>query len=303
MNPDSIRLFKDIAHTKSFSRAAKLNDISQSAASQQVQELERVVAVALVDRSRRPLVVTEAGHLFAEYCRDLLRRREEFDAALARLKQDLEGTVRVASIYSIGLSEIALLEREYSRRFPQAHLEVQYLRPERVLAAVLEDQADLGLLSYPERSREIQVIPWRREEMVLATAADHPLARKAAEIQGPLPPAELNGVDFVSFDEELPIRRDVDNFLRELGVTVNVAMQFDNLQMIKEAVSQRLGVSLLPARLMREEIRQRRLASIRIAGAELYRPLGIIHRKRKRFNQVAQAFLDLLREKPTPEAA
>jgi DNA-binding transcriptional LysR family regulator len=73
--------------------------------------------------------------------------------------------------------------------------------------------------------------------------------------------------------------------------------------MIKEAVAQRMGVSILPARLTREEIRQRRLASIRIAGAELYRPLGIIHRKKKRFHQVAQAFLDLLREKPTPEAA
>ena len=77
----------------------------------------------------------------------------------------------------------------------------------------------------------------------------------------------------------------------------------DNLQMIKEAVARRLGVSLLPARLMREEIRQRRLAPVRITGAELYRPLGIIHRRRKRFNQVAQAFLDSLREKPTSEVA
>jgi DNA-binding transcriptional LysR family regulator len=278
-----------------------MNKISQSAASQQVQELERELAVTLLDRSTRPLVVTPAGHLFADYCRDILRRRDELDAALARLKQEVDGTVRVASIYSIGLSEMAQLEREYARRYPQARLDVQYFRPDRVVAAVLEDQADLGLLSYPEPSREIQVIPWRREEMVLTTTPDHPLAKRAAEIQGAIPAPEIEGLDFVAFDEDLPIRREVDRFLRELGVAVNIAMSFDNLQMVKEAVAQKMGVSILPARLLREEIRQRRLASIRIAGAEIYRPLGIIHRKKKRFNRVAQAFLDLLREKPSPE--
>jgi DNA-binding transcriptional LysR family regulator len=280
-----------------------MNEVSQSAASQQVQELEREMGVDLLDRSKRPLVVTQAGHLFADYCRDILRRKEEFDGALAGLKQALEGTVRVASIYSIGLSEMVQLEQEYSRRLPLAKLDIQYLRPEKVVSAVLEDQADLGLISYPESSRDIQVIPWRREEMVLATAPDHPLARKAAEIQGAIAPGELEGLDFISFDEDLPIRREIDRFLRDRGVTVNILKHFDNLRMIMEAVAQRMGVSILPARLMREEIRQRRLASIRIAGAELYRPLGIIHRKRKRFHQVAQAFLDLLREKRAPEAA
>jgi len=303
VNSDSIQLFKDIAQTRSFSKAALINRISQSAASQQVQELERELGMDLLDRSKRPLVVTQAGHLFADYCRDALRRKEEFEAALAGLKQTVEGTVRVASIYSIGLSEMVQLEREYSRRLPLAKLDVQYLRPEKVIAAVLNDDADLGLISYPESSRDIQVIPWRREEMVLATAPDHPLAKRAAEIQGAIAGAEMEGVDFVSLDEDLPLRHEVDRFLRDLGVSVNVVKHFDNLQMIKEAVAQRMGVSILPARVMREEIRQRRLASIRIAGAELYRPLGIIHRKKKRFHQVAQAFLDLLREKPTPEAA
>jgi DNA-binding transcriptional LysR family regulator len=298
---DSLKLFRDIAQTRSFSKGAAMNEVGQSAASQQIQEMERILGVTLLDRSSRPLVVTPAGQLFLDYCRDMLRRREEFDAALAQFKQKVEGTVRVASIYSIGLSEMAQLEQEYARRLPQARLEVQYLRPEKVYAAVLADQADLGLVSYPEPSREINVIPWRREEMVLATAPDHPLARKAAALAGPIPASDLDGVDFVSFDDDLPIRREVDRFLKDRGIEVNVTLHFDNVQMIKEAVAHRVGVSLMPARVMREDIRQRRLVAVRIAGAELYRPLGIIHRRKKRFHQVAQAFLELLREKPTPE--
>ena len=143
------------------------------------------------------------------------------------------------------------------------------------------------------------MIPWRREEMVLAVAPDHPLARRRRRR---LRPQELNGADFISFDEDLPIRRHMDRFLKEHGVEVNIALHFDNIQMIKEAVTHRVGVSIMPARIMQDDIEQGRLAAVRIADATLFRPLGIIHRKKKRFHRVAQAFLDLLREGSGPEA-
>jgi LysR family transcriptional regulator, transcriptional activator of the cysJI operon len=288
---ESLKLFRDIAQTRSFSRGAALNGVSQSAASQHVQDLEKTLGTELLDRSTRPLVVTPAGKLYEDFCRDVLRRKEEFEAALDRLKQEVEGTVRVASIYSIGLSEMAQIEREFSHRRPQAQLEVEYLRPEKVYAAVLAGEADLGLVSYPEASREINVIPWRQEEMVLAASPYHPLAQLARVV-----PEDLNGVEFIGFDEDLPIHREVDRFLRERGVQVAETLHFDNLQMIKEAVAHREGVSILPARILRDEVMQGRLAAIPIAASELYRPLGIIHRKKKRFHPVAQAFLDLLRE-------
>ena len=295
MSHESLKLFRDIAQNRSFSRGAALNGVSQSAASQHVQDLEKTLGTMLLDRSTRPLAVTPAGKLYEDFCRDVLRRKEEFEAALDRLKQEVEGTVRVASIYSIGLSEMAQLEREFSQRRPEARLSVEYLRPEKVYAAVLADEADLGLVSYPEASREINVISWRQEEMVLAASPYHPLAQLARVV-----PEDLNGVEFIGFDEDLPIHREVDRFLRERGVQVAETLHFDNLQMIKEAVAHRAGVSILPARILRDEVMQGRLAAIPIEAAELYRPLGIIHRKKKRFHPVAQAFLDLLRE-PSPE--
>jgi DNA-binding transcriptional LysR family regulator len=300
VNYENLKLFRDIAQTHSFSRGASMNGISQSAASQHVQELERTLGVELLDRSTRPLAVTPAGRLYGEFCRDLLRRREDFEAALQRMRQEVEGTLRVAAIYSVGLSEMVGLEREFERRQPEAKLEVQYLRPERIYEAVLAGDVDLGLVSYPESRRDITVIPWRREEMVLAVSPEHPLASRADAV----PPAELNGADFITFDDDLPIRRHMDRFLKEHGVEVNVSLHFDNIPSIKEAVMHRAGaVSIMPARIMKDEVAQGRLAAVRIADATLYRPLGIIHRKKKRFHRVAQAFLDLLREGSGPEAA
>ena len=276
-----------------------MNGISQSAASQHVQELERSLGVELLDRSTRPLTITPAGKLYSEFCRDILRRRDDFEAALQRVKEEVEGTLRVASIYSVGLSEMVELEREFSQRQPEAKVQVQYLRPERIYEAVLSGEADLGLISYPEARRDITVIPWRREEMVLAVAPAHPLADRG----GSIVPQDLSGVDFIAFDDDLPIRRHLDRFLKDHGVEVHVAMHFDNIQMIKEAVIHNVGISIMPFRTMREDIEQHRLAAVRIADATLFRPLGIIHRKKKRFHRVAQAFLDLLREALPPETA
>jgi len=285
------RLFREIAQTRSITRAATHCGISQSAATQHLQEVEKRLGVGLVDRRTRPLALTAAGKLYAEFCRDILRRQERFQAALGRLKGDAEGTVQVASIYSIGLSEMTRVRAEFKRRHPRAHLQVDYLRPEKIYGAVLQDQADLGLVSYPVAKRELAVIPWRQEQMAVAMAPSHPLARKAL-----CSPADLEGQDFIGFDEDLLIRRELDRFLREQGVTVRMLMQFDNIQTIKEAVALGQGISILPERTMQAEIEQGRLVSVPLDAPGLLRPLGIIHRKQKQFNLATQAFLKLLRE-------
>jgi DNA-binding transcriptional LysR family regulator len=292
---ENLKLFRDIAQTKSISRGAALNDISQSAASQYIQEMERRLGVTLLDRTTRPLALTQAGKLFYELCRDALRREEQFEVQLESLKGLVEGTVRVASIYSIGLSEMSRVQEEFVARFPNAQLHVDYLRPDKVYETVLADQADLGLVSYPVASKDLAVIPWREEEMTVAAPPTHALAQKPV-----LVPADLEGQDFVSFDEDLIIRRELDRFFRGQGIEMRVAMQFDNIQMIKEAVALGSGISILPARTMQAEIAQGRLVSIPLHAPGLVRPVGVVHRKRKRFNHATQAFLDLLLEQPAP---
>jgi DNA-binding transcriptional LysR family regulator len=292
---ENLKLFRDIAQMRSISRGATLHEISQSAASQYMQEMERRLGVSLLDRTTRPLALTPAGKLFFELCRDVLRREEQFQLQLDNLKELVEGAVRVASIYSIGLSEMSRLQDEFAARFPHAQLHVDYLRPDKVYEAVMADQADLGLVSYPVGTKDLAVIPWREEEMAVAAPPSHPLAKKTV-----LVPADLNGQEFVGFDEELMIRRELDHFFREQGIEIQLAMQFDNIQMIKEAVALGSGISILPARTMQAEIAQGRLVSIPLHAPELVRPVGIVHRKRKRFSHAVESFLELLLEQPAP---
>ncbi len=117
---EDCKLFRDIVQSRSVSRGAAMNGISQSAASQHIQELERRMDVSLLDRSVRPLETTPVGRLYFDLCRDVLRREDEFRFACERLHKQVDGLVRVASIYSIGLSEMTRLRADFERRFPRS---------------------------------------------------------------------------------------------------------------------------------------------------------------------------------------
>jgi LysR family transcriptional regulator, transcriptional activator of the cysJI operon len=284
-----LQLFKDIVQNRSISRGAALNGVTQSAASQTVQELERVLGAQLLDRSRRPLDVLPAGKAMYEFGRDVLRRQQQFYTELEEIRGGDGGALKIAAIYSVGLSEMSKLEEEFHRRLPAAQLEVAYLRPEKVYQAVADDRVDLGLVSYPEATRDVVALPWRNEEMVVACGAGHRLSGRSS-----LTPGELDGIEFIAFDEDLPISRDIERFLREHGVKVHVVMRFDNIQSMKEALRMGSAVSILPAPMLESDVAEGRLKTISLS-APLFRPLGIIHRRRRSFQRAAQVFLDLLR--------
>jgi LysR family transcriptional regulator, transcriptional activator of the cysJI operon len=283
------RLFKEIAATRSMTRGAQHCGVSQSAASQHVQEVERFLGVTLLDRGKRPLDLTPAGRIYQDFCRDVLRREEELSLALDAIKGAVEGTVRVAAIYSTGLSEMSRLREEFELRYPTATLNVEYMRPDRIYEALRGDVADLGLVSYPESSKEFTAIPWRTEEMQVAVPPTHEFA-----LRGEIYPADLSGQPFIGFDDDLTIRRELDRFLRTQGVELRLVMTFDNIQMIKEAVALGSGLSILPARTMQAEIEQGRLVAVKLHAPDLVRPVGIVHRRRKKFNRATQALLGML---------
>jgi len=293
MFPDA-KLFRDIVQQRSISRGARLNRISQSAASQQIQELERRLKVQLLDRTTRPVNATPAGKLYSELCRDICCREEEFIAGLEALQSNTEGRVRIASIYSVGLSEIPRHREEFLKRFPKVDLVLDLCRPDAVYTALLEDRVDLGLVSYPEATKELTVLPWRDEPMSVVLPPDHPLSTKTS-----ISAADLNGLSFIAFDEDLAIRRYIDRYLGEHGAQVNVTLQVDNIQTLKACLGGSQEISILPTCTVSTEVAQQRLVAIALAEP-LLRPVGIVYRRRKTLNRAAQLFIDRLLSSPEP---
>lgn len=294
MQFESLKIFCDVVRTASFSRGAVENDISQSSASQAVQHLEERLGLKLIDRSKRPLVLTQAGRVYYDGCRDLVERYQELEHRVQAL-DDLEtvaGTVGVAAIYS-GLHSMSQVVKAFEERYNHASVRLEYLHPKRVVERVTSGEAELGLLSYPKKWPELTVRTWREETMVLAVDPAHRLANRTS-----VPVSELDGEPFIAFDTELGIRRAIDRFLRRHDVAVNVVLEFDNIETIKRAIEVPTGISILPEPSLAHEVKAGTLKAIVIEGLDpsdrLTRPLAIIHRRQACLERPAAKFLELL---------
>lgn len=292
MHVKSLKVFCDVVGRRSFSRAADENGISQSGASQMVHQLEERLGVKLIDRSKRPFVLTAEGQVYYDGCRKLVQRLAALEEEVRTLHQDVAGRVSVAAIYSVGLSHLNRYVREFLSQHPKANVRLEYQHPDQVYELIKHDRVDIGLVSYPRSSRTIKAIPWREEPMLVVCAPAHPLAER-----GSVQFEELSGMDLVSFDQNLQIRREIDRTLTARDVDCNVVMEFDNIETIKRAIEINAGFGLLPAPTVEREVAFGTLVTVGLADVQLVRPLGIIHRRGKELGKSARRFMNLLRER------
>jgi DNA-binding transcriptional LysR family regulator len=287
---ETLQLYCDVVRLRSFSRGAEQRFVSQSAASQAVQQLESLLGVSLIDRTKRPLVVTPEGQAFYEACQELLGGWERARAAVGAVKARVDGTVRVAAIYSVGLHDVSRPMQQFQSLYPDARVQLECLHPHKVVEAVLAGEADFGIMSYPPADRALAVVPLRDEPMAVVCHPGHRLAHRRV-----VEPADLGGESFVAFDAGLGIRRAIDRALRARNVRVNIVMEFDNIETIKQAIIIAAGVSILPRHAVQKEVGVRTLTMVPLAMPELVRPVGIIHRKQKPLTPAASRFVELLK--------
>lgn len=301
MQFESLKIFCDVARYRSFSQAAAANNVSQSAASQVVLQLEKRLGVQLIDRSTRPLQMTDLGKVYYDGCKALAEQYQEYlelEASIRSAQIQLDKSVQVAAIYSVGLSDMGQYVERFMALLPNAKVQIEYLHPDRVYEKVLDGAVDFGLVSFPRKARELSALAWREEEMVLVCSPDHRLAKNLA-----VRPAELVGEKFIGFDKHLVIRRKVDRFLRDQGVAVDVVMEFDNIENIKKAIEIAAGVALLPEPTLRREVQAGTLVALPLFGCRFVRSLGIIHRRHQKLSSTASQFLHLLRHADNGKAS
>ena len=298
MQLKSLKIFCDVVGWRSFSRAADENGISQSGASQVVHQLEQRLGVRLIDRSKRPFVLTPEGETYYEGCRKLVQRYDALEDQVRTLHEEVSGRVRVASIYSVGLHHMNRYLQQFLSQYPKANVRLEYQHPNRVYEAVEKDQADLGLISYPRQSRTIEAITWREEPMVLVCAPSHALAtRPSVALE------ELGGEKMISFDSDLTIRHEIDRVLQLHGTECPVVMEFDNIETMKRAIEIDAGIGLLPEPTVLREVEVGTLVAVPLTTDELVRPLGIIHRRGKEMGSTARRFIELLQAQQPPAGA
>jgi DNA-binding transcriptional LysR family regulator len=287
----TFKVFCDLAETGSFSKAAVLNSITQSAVSQQVRALETRFRVTLVERGRRHFALTPEGSVFLQAAREILEVHDNLDARLHQLRNVVEGEIKVASIYSVGFHDLPPLLEVFRERFPKVNVQVSYRRTPQVYSLVADGEADLGLVSYPAKRNGLQIEVFAEDEMILIVAPKH---RFAAQKRVSF--ARLAGEDFIAFEPDLPTRKAIDRHFREQGVSVVHKMEFDNIETVKRAVEIDNGVSIVPRTTVRQEIESGSLVGLEIDGLRMTRPLAVVTKRNRQRSPAQAEFVAVLRQ-------
>jgi len=289
MQIQSFKVFSDLAETASFSRAAAINGITQSAVSQQMRTIEQRYHVKLIERGRKNFSLTPEGRAFLEASREILGTLEGLGSRIQKLQNVVAGELRIATVFSIGLHELPPCLKVFRRRFPEVDVRVEYRRSSEIYTGLLESRADIGLVAYPSPRRGLKMIPFWSDRLVLICPPGHSLAARRR-----LAFSALEGQKFIAFEPDLPTRREIDRKLRAAGVRVNLTLEFDNIETVKRAVEVENAVSIVPETAVRHEVASGSLVAIEFDAKDMLRPLGALVRRSARVSPALREFLLLL---------
>jgi LysR family transcriptional regulator, transcriptional activator of the cysJI operon len=300
MHIETLKVFCDLVDLQSFSMAAERNFITQSAVSQQVRALEEKYKRRLLERvrGRREIRLTPAGEVFYKESRNVLASYSQLEENLRGLVGKIGGTVKVATVYSVGLHELPTKVREFMKKFPSAKIDLEYSRTTRVVRDVLNGTVELGIVAYPEPRRGLTIVPMPSHRLVLIAPPDHPFAKRSK-----LKIDDLQGQDFVHFERDVPTRKAIDKILRDHHVEVNKVAEFDNIETIKRAVEVGFGIAIVPHPAVVAAVAAEQLAVIKLAEKEWERPVGLIYRNDRTLSLAAKKFASLLEAPVAAKAA
>jgi DNA-binding transcriptional LysR family regulator len=287
---ESLKVYCDLAETESFTKSAQINGVTQSAVSQQISSLERHFKSMLIERSKKKFRLTREGQLLYDYSKRVLNLYEELHSCLQEMKEIISGTIRVSTIYSIGLHDLPPYLKKFLKSYPTVNVHVEYRRANQVYDDVLGNVVDVGLVAYPNKDARLEVFPLRKEPMVVICHPGHPLAKhKSVKV------AALAGQKFISFEPDIPTRKAIDKIMRDAMVEVQSVMEFDNIETVKRAVEIEAGISIVPAQTVQQEVAKQTLAAVALDGVDLARPIAAVFKKNKVLSPALKQFLTTLK--------
>ena len=290
MQIETLKAFCDLAETESFTKAAQINKVTQSAVSQQISSMERMFKSLLIERSKKKFRLTREGQVLYDYSKQIIQIYDSLFNKLQEIKDIISGTIRVATIYSIGLHELPPYLKKFLKAYPTVNVHVEYRRSNQVYEDVLSNIVDLGLVAYPAREPKLEIVPLRKDTLVLVCHPQHSFAKaRAVKLR------DLNGQKFIGFEPDIPTRRAIDRVLKAQDVTVQHVMEFDNIETVKRAVEIDAGIAIVPRGTITQEVSKQTLAEIKIEDVELFRPLAAIHKKNKVLSPAMKQFLAVLK--------
>ncbi len=287
MDLDQLHTFLEIVRLKSFSKAAQTCFRTQPAISAQVRQLENELNTSLFDRLGTRIALTPAGRIFQEYAEHILDLRRQAQDSINELEKVPRGELVIAASEATCIYVLPGVFFEYQKQFPNVQIQVDRSYGERVVQAVLENQADFGITQLPVEEKKLQVARIYSDEIKLLIPKGHGFARKRS----------IAARDLTEESLLLPragrTRSRLNEWMELVEDDIHISMELDSTEMMKRFVIAGLGLGFLASSNCREELSEGRLAAVSLAPEPMLRQLGLIYRKDKALSKAALGFINV----------
>ncbi len=281
---DRLRTLVEVARRGAITEAARALGLTQPALSRRIQLLEEEFGTPLLSRSQKGVRLTELVRVFDTEGRAVLDRYARLKAEVGAHLRLERGTVRIGG----GATAVSFLLPELIRDFREEYKDVVFQVKEagsrEIEGDVLREELELGIVTLPTESKDLEVTPLRRDPIVLVAARGHPLARRSRMTAN-----ALSGMPLIGFEGGSAIRGLIDDALDAAGVRVEVVMELRSIQSILRLVALRLCLAFVSR--LGVEAAGRGVQVVPVRGLRIVRTLAVIRRRNRPLSVAAEAFL------------
>src|SRR5580700_8485353 len=281
MDLDQLHTFLEIVRLKSFSKAAQSCFRTQPAVSAQVRQLEQDLSAPLFERLGTKIALTPAGRIFADYAEQILELRRRAQNAISELERTPRGELVIAANEATCIYVLPRVFLAYKKSFPNVEILVDRSYGTRVVEAVVDNQADFGIVQLPVKEKRLQVVKIHADDIKCLVPVNHPLASQSQVL-----PQDLIHVPLL-MPKAGVTRNRLAAWLEPVEDEIQISMELDSTEMIKRFVMAELGAGFLAAAHCQEEVAAGKIAAISLGPEPMVRQIGLIYRKDKALSKAA----------------
>jgi DNA-binding transcriptional LysR family regulator len=277
-----------VAERGSFSAAAESLGVTQPAVSQQIRTLERDLGVVLIDRSGRPMRLTERGEVVHRYARRLLALRDEFERELAEGAGELSGRLVVGASTGPGEHVLPELLGSFRNVHPGVTVSLRVEATGTIVDLVLDRELELGVVGARRPHRALAYDPFLRDRVILAVPPGHRFGGRTVQL------AELLAEPLIVMQPGSGIRSVIEDELRRAGVRVRdlqIGMELGLQESAKSAVEAGFGVCFLSSLAVEKELRLGTLETAQVAGIDAARDFWTVRPAARAPTRLVEEFL------------
>ncbi len=287
-----LKAFLAIAEMKTFTAGAEQVNITQAAISMQIRQLEEEVGLRLFTRTPRRVILTEAGEHLLRRARRILREHDDALAEIAEIAGAEHGRLRIGSASAMfATAQLPDILEKLKNKFPNAEIKVSSGTSQTLVDKIMHGEIDIAFVSLPVENSNIQTDLLFRDEIVAISNPSHPLAKEKY-----ISAATLAGEELILGEKGGNTRRMIDDFFSAANVKPNVVMELSRQEAINKMVESKMGIGIAGAKAVAQEIKEKRLSSWLIEGAEISWDLGLARLRGGYFSLIVKEFIKLCKD-------